>query len=215
MRKVSSFIIVILSTLHDASSFHILSSSFFGSVKSRKLVTLSASTSPSSPFSKGIDLERARECVGTSGGVCDLEEMEQLRDALKAERMKDFLSSSLFYLYPTGAPSSPWNPNDSLEKRLLEDNLSHQLQLLKKENEQHHQAATSSAFVQSQQDTMTKRQDFIPHAATAATTDTASSVPTPQGMNDMIEFLTEPSTEEMMTVCFVVAMMMIFPFLQG
>eukprot|EP00957_Ditylum_brightwellii_P188786 14369917-Ditylum_brightwellii.AAC.1 len=63
--------------------------------------------------------------------------------SLKAEQIKDFIPTSFYYIFPTGAPSKPWNPNDSMEKHWLETDLSHQLDVLK----QHEEAQYPTLFI--------------------------------------------------------------------
>jgi hypothetical protein len=72
-----------------------------------------------------VDIERARECA-QQFGKCDLEEVEELRDALHKARIGDMFLGNV-------AGGDAHIEDKLFEERLLEEDLSLQIDLLKKE----------------------------------------------------------------------------------
>jgi hypothetical protein len=70
-----------------------------------------------------FDLERAKQCAENFGS-CSVEEMEMLRDALRKEHLQAFVM---------GHPETTAQPEEAFEHRLVEEELSLQLSLLKEQ----------------------------------------------------------------------------------
>lgn len=73
----------------------------------------------------GLDIEHAKDCADHFG-QCSVEEMEIMRNTLHTERVQNFLAGNVGIRNPAG-------PEEELGRRLVEEDLSLQLSLLKKE----------------------------------------------------------------------------------
>lgn len=90
-----------------------------------QLGVTSSNAGASSQAVSDVDIDHAEDCV-EHFGKCSVDDLEEMRNTLHSERLKNFLIGNVGIRNPTG-------PEQELGLRLLEEDLDLQLSLLKDE----------------------------------------------------------------------------------